>query len=153
MASFSTHDLPTFAAFWSDEDLRARQRMGLLDEAGFQRACGERAPFKSALAAYLGSRGLVDEDPSIAQLFEATTQVAAESDADWLVVNLEDAWQETDAQNVPGTLAETHPNWQRRARYTLEQLGQSDITSLAAMLRRLRGRDGAAKEEEGDAHD
>jgi 4-alpha-glucanotransferase len=154
MASFSTHDLPTFAAFWTDEDLRARQRMGLLGEAGLQRVCGERAPLKSALAAYLRNRDLVDEDPSIAQLFEATTQLAAESDTDWLVVNLEDAWQETDSQNVPGTLAETHPNWQRRARYTLEQLGQiGDITSLAAKLRRLRGRDGAAKEEEGDTHD
>jgi 4-alpha-glucanotransferase len=155
MVSFSTHDLPTFAAFWSDEDLRARQRMGLLDEAGVHRVCGERAPLKSALAAYLKSRGLVDEEPSVAQLFEATTQLAAESDADWLVVNLEDTWQETNSQNVPGTLAETHPNWQRRARLTLEQMGEvGDITSLTAMLRRVRPKHaGDSKQDEAPHHD
>jgi 4-alpha-glucanotransferase len=155
MASFSTHDLPTFAAFWSDKDLRARQRMGLLDEDGLHRVCSERAPLKSALAAHLKSCGLIDEEPSMAQLFEATTQLAGESDADWLMVNLEDAWQETNSQNVPGTLAETHPNWRRRARLTLEQIGEArDITSLTAVLRRVRPKHaGDSKEDEAPQHD
>jgi 4-alpha-glucanotransferase len=149
MVSFSTHDLPSFAAFWSDDDLRTRQRIGLLDEVGFDRVRGERAPLKSALAEHLKSRRLVDDEPSVAQLFEATTALAAESDADWLQVNLEDAWQETQGQNVPGTPPETHPNWQRRAGYALEQLGGlDDITSLTAMLRRLRPKPETALKEE-----
>jgi 4-alpha-glucanotransferase len=38
-----------------------------------------------------------------------------------LLVNLEDLWLETKAQNVPGTLDE-HPNWQHKARYRLERI-------------------------------
>ena len=43
------------------------------------------------------------------------------SSADLVVVNVEDLWLETRAQNMPGTVSE-HPNWQRRTRPSLEEI-------------------------------
>jgi 4-alpha-glucanotransferase len=40
---------------------------------------------------------------------------------DFLQINLEDLWLEAVPQNVPGTWRE-RPNWQRRARYSLDEL-------------------------------
>jgi hypothetical protein len=57
-----------------------------------------------------------------------------------VLVNLEDLWGETAPQNVPGTNLE-RPNWQRKARYSLEDFTQS--TRVAAILQAiatLRGR-------------
>jgi 4-alpha-glucanotransferase len=45
----------------------------------------------------------------------------AQSEADFLLVNLEDLWLEPLPQNVPGTWEE-RPNWQRKARFSLEQI-------------------------------
>jgi 4-alpha-glucanotransferase len=47
----------------------------------------------------------------------------ASSHARVLLVNLEDLWLETDPQNIPG-IQEEHPNWRRKARYSLEVFSQ-----------------------------
>jgi 4-alpha-glucanotransferase len=41
---------------------------------------------------------------------------------------LEDLWLEPLPQNVPGTWEE-RPNWQRKARFSLEQLRQMDAVT------------------------
>jgi 4-alpha-glucanotransferase len=41
-----------------------------------------------------------------------------------VLVNLEDLWGATEPQNVPGTSTE-RPNWRRKLRYSLEELGKS----------------------------
>jgi 4-alpha-glucanotransferase len=60
----------------------------------------------------------------------------ASGDAPVLLVNLEDLWQETAPQNVPGTWREC-PNWRRKARMTLEEIGKS--RAFAEALRELDG--------------
>jgi 4-alpha-glucanotransferase len=45
----------------------------------------------------------------------------ARSEAEFLLVNLEDLWLEPLPQNVPGTWDE-RPNWMRKARYSLEAI-------------------------------
>ncbi|MEP6661769.1 MAG: 1,4-alpha-glucan branching protein GlgB [Acidimicrobiales bacterium] len=60
----------------------------------------------------------------------------ARSDADVVLVNLEDLWLEEEPQNRPGTVGGT--NWCRRARRTLEQLETDE--GLVAELRDLDGK-------------
>jgi len=59
VASFATHDLPPFAAYWTDEDLRERQRLGLASADQAQEEIEARAGVKSALLTHLQVRGLV----------------------------------------------------------------------------------------------
>jgi len=55
-----------------------------------------------------------------------------------LLLNLEDLWLEERPQNVPGTFEE-RPNWQRKTRYTLEQIFQMDyVQRLLRTLSKLR---------------
>jgi 4-alpha-glucanotransferase len=50
------------------------------------------------------------------------------------MVNLEDLWLETDAQNTPGTRAE-RPNWRRKARHAFEEF--SRMPRVVEALREL----------------
>lgn len=115
MASISTHDLPTATMFFEEIDGEERRMLAdVLIEAGYldpERTDDARA------------------------LFEATTLYLAASDSKLLMVNLEDLWGETRRQNVPGTSIEEHPNWQYRARHTLEELREMGPT--IELLRRI----------------
>jgi len=51
-----------------------------------------------------------------------------------LLLNLEDLWLETKAQNVPGTTHE-RPNWRRRARYGLEEI--PTLPEVAGIVQRI----------------
>jgi 4-alpha-glucanotransferase len=56
-----------------------------------------------------------------------------------VLVNLEDLWGETAAQNVPGTTTSERPNWRRKARYSLEQLAaMPQVRTVLRKLNRLR---------------
>jgi 4-alpha-glucanotransferase len=141
IASFSTHDLPTFAAYWTDADLEERQRIGLMDAETEQRTMSERLLEKKALAAHLRGRGLIGDEASEVDVYRGATRLLAESEARRVLLNLEDLWGETRAQNLPGTMADQHANWTHRARYALEELSSiDDITSTLAMMRKTRPR-------------
>ena len=58
----------------------------------------------------------------------------AASRAEFLMINLEDLWAETEPQNTPGTVDE-RPNWRRRARYDLDTIKR--MRSVARLLRKL----------------
>ena len=62
----------------------------------------------------------------------------ASSDAEFLMVNLEDLWEEALPQNTPGTLNERE-NWRRKSRYSLEEIRQTPrIVELLHGINRLR---------------
>jgi 4-alpha-glucanotransferase len=139
VASFGTHDLPTFAAYWMDTDLALACRMGVMTEETAGHVAGERTGERQALAQHLRDRGLIGEDATVAAAYRGATRLLAESEAEWALVNLEDTWGETRSQNVPGTMAHQHPNWTGRARYGLEQIEASkDVASVTEMMRDLR---------------
>lgn len=116
VASLNTHDMPTFAAFWTGRDLRQREEQGLLEPDEVASETESRRRLRQALAAALGV-----EPSDRAAALEAWLETLARSDAALVLVNLEDLWGETEPQNVPGTWREL-PNWRRRARRTLEQI-------------------------------
>jgi 4-alpha-glucanotransferase len=120
VASFSTHDLPTFAAYWQDEDLKQREALGLLTPERVAEEKAGRERDRGALVAHLSGRGLVGDASDVGQVFRGSTALLAESDAQWVMLNLEDAWGETRAQNLPGTTSEQHANWVSRAAHALD---------------------------------
>lgn len=135
VASLNTHDTATFMGFWSGSDIEDRVALGLMSEAQGRddRQC--RAAQCQALASFLQARGLLRDDPADpAAVLEAWLCFLAENDEEFLLINLEDLWLEPAPQNVPGTWDE-RPNWQRRARLSLEALRESD--SVAKLLKRI----------------
>ncbi len=102
LACLNTHDLPPFAGFWQKQAARAR----------------------AALAVFLYHYGwLAQPAVKTAAIARACLACLAASPARLLLVNLEDLWLETEPQNIPNTTA-THPNWRRKARYTLEEFSR-----------------------------
>jgi len=132
VASLNTHDTPTFAGFWTGADIADRQDLGLLTDEATGRERQVRARQRAALTAYLKTSGLLDDESAdAAAVLRGWLAHLAASDAEFLLVNLEDLWLEALPQNVPGTWEE-RPNWQRKARYSLEQI--RELPALRATL-------------------
>lgn len=139
VASLNTHDMPPFAAFWQGLDIDDRYALGLIrrrDLAGERR---QRARICRSLARLTSRRGRAARGRADARsVLRATLQHLGESDARWVLVNLEDLWLETESQNTPGTSSE-RVNWRRKLRWTLEQLAAEPTwQELASALRRAR---------------
>ena len=134
VAGLNTHDTVTFMGFWQADDIDDRAALGLLDarQAEDERHC--RAAQREALSAFLRARGLLPDDASAAAVLKGWLTYLAEQPDEFLQINLEDLWLEPAPQNVPGTWRE-RPNWQRRARYSLEELRRME--SLAKFLRAI----------------
>jgi len=139
----STHDLPTFAGWWSGRDIEWREALGLVDAAQSpaQRRA-ERAADRARLAAALVAAGFpCDEGPENPPLESAHAFLAA-SPSRVLMVQIEDALGLREQANVPGTTVE-HPNWRRRLPLDLASIAADPrVLSLASRLRQLRSGEG-----------
>jgi 4-alpha-glucanotransferase len=110
--STTTHDLPTLAGFAAGRDIEVRLDAGLIDEAQYQQRVAERGHEIAKLTEALRSAGF-DDDP-IGFLLSTPCLLA--------IVNQEDLTSEVDQQNLPGTTSE-HPNWKRKMKVAIEDLG------------------------------
>ncbi|MBE0479345.1 MAG: 4-alpha-glucanotransferase [Dehalococcoidia bacterium] len=135
VASLNTHDMPPFASFWQEADIEKRVETGLVDNEGAAGERLDRRKLKEALVSYLRKMGF-DHRISSAQtgpLFRAVLRLLSSSPAQAVIINLEDLWLETEAQNIPGV--REHPNWRRKARYDFETF--SRMPELANILREV----------------
>jgi len=124
VASLNTHDMHPFAALWQGLDINDRQELGLLDRKGTQKERRIRRDIINILSTFLRRKGwLKNSSQDTFSALEACFSFLAESRAQIVLVNLEDLWLETKPQNVPSTRKE-HPNWQRKALYSLEEFCQ-----------------------------
>jgi 4-alpha-glucanotransferase len=125
LASFSTHDLPTFAGWRSSHDLDVK--LGLNMDPGETRE--ERTAAYLALGSALSEQGLEGcEFPAVAQFLAAAASRL-------LVVSIEDVLQIKDQPNLPGTMDE-HPNWRQRLPMTIDELrSEPRFAALADVLR------------------
>ncbi len=135
VASMNTHDTPTFSGFWRGLDIDERQAMGLLDDEGVRQEKERRAKTRTAVVARLRQEKYLDKDESEAAVLRAALQYLAAGESGYVLANLEDLWQATGPQNVPGTWREK-PNWRRRATHALE-----DFDSVPGLLETLRAVD------------
>ena len=119
IASLNTHDMPPFAAYWTGADLATQQDLGFIDEGQREAMAGARAWQRRCLTSWLDRRTHLRRHAEPSEAVAALLQHLGRSEAQDVLVNLEDLWGETQAQNVPGTWRE-HANWKNRARFPLE---------------------------------
>jgi 4-alpha-glucanotransferase len=134
VASLRTHDMPSFAAFWRGLDAGLHARLGLIDADAARRQRKARERLRAVWQRELGC------GPSTLEALEAALAFLADSDAETLLIDLEDLWGENEPHNVPGTTDE-FPNWRRRGRYGLEELdGLPRVERLLRTVASRRGR-------------
>jgi 4-alpha-glucanotransferase len=134
VASLNTHDMPPFAAYHAGLDADLRAELGLLDAEQTAEAHQHRALLMRKIERQLEQAGYLQLPTTADQVRDALLAFLASSDAELVLVNLEDLWEEIKPQNVPGT-AEEKPNWQRRAQLSLEEIVNS--AEIHAILSRL----------------
>jgi 4-alpha-glucanotransferase len=141
VASLNTHDMPPFAAFWQGADVEERRRLGLLDSAGARAERNKLLSMKETLITFLRNRSWLHEPKGdVHTVLTACLSYLATSQAQLVLINLEDLWLETQPQNVP-TTGEACPNWRRKARYTLEQFSQlPQVVDILTTVNKLRKR-------------
>jgi 4-alpha-glucanotransferase len=131
LVSVSTHDLPTLAGFWLNNDIEARRRAGVLpDDASYRAQLSDRQREKQEMLDTFTSLGLLPnwfprraaQVPEFSgELHYAAVGFLASTPSELMVLNQEDLFKDTDQQNLPGT-TEQYPNWRHKMRYTIEQL-------------------------------
>ncbi|MSQ26836.1 MAG: hypothetical protein EXR51_01690 [Dehalococcoidia bacterium] len=125
LAGMNTHDTPTFAGYSAGRDIEDLIDLGLLDRTEAEHQMEWRWEALDTLAGYCRRQGWIGQgSPAPEELLAACLKYLGRSQAEMVLVNLEDLWGETDPQNVPGTWRE-RPNWRRRARLTLEEFTAS----------------------------
>ncbi|HEX7232176.1 MAG TPA: 4-alpha-glucanotransferase [Candidatus Binatia bacterium] len=135
IASLNTHDTTPFMGFWTGADIEDRLQLGLLTQPQAEQEQQFRAAQRCALVEFLQNRGLLPEgNVTPDAVLKAWLAFLAQNDEAFLLINLEDLWLEPAPQNTPGTWQE-RPNWQRKARLSLEAIRQSD--SIAQLLQTI----------------
>jgi 4-alpha-glucanotransferase len=144
LVSSTTHDLPTLAGFWSNQDIEARRQAGLLNEEQYRSQIGLRLQEKQRMLNTLESLDLLPahfprnaaEVPEMTgELHHAVVGFLASTPSQLLALNQEDLTKETAQQNLPGTTWQ-YPNWSRKMRFSLEQLrSEKAACDFTAMFR------------------
>jgi 4-alpha-glucanotransferase len=137
LVSINTHDLPTFVGFWSERDIQTRVEIGQLsqeDEIAFRK---DREGKKAKIIEKLVREGFLSPDlaheawesatPTVA-LHEAALSFLMRSPSYMVLINQEDALEDSRQQNLPGAVTE-RLNWVTKMRFSLEQL-RSDPEAL-----------------------
>ncbi|MDE0262638.1 MAG: 4-alpha-glucanotransferase [Bryobacterales bacterium] len=146
VASVNTHDTAMFASFWTGRDIDDQVALGLLDDDHADDARTRRRQLKRALLSHLRELRLIGGGrPSADAVLRACLTTLGASDAECVIVTLEDLWGETDPQNTPGTDQE-RPNWTRRARLSLEQI-RADRRVVSALTGIARARRSSAQQD------
>jgi len=139
VASFSTHDLPTFRGYMAGRDLATRSALGLYpDDAARARAAAARESERQRLLEALRQ---VDPTPDA---LAAAYRFLARTPCSLLLAQMEDLAREADQPNLPGT-ADEYPNWRRKLSRDLESLlAEEGVAELLRLLQAERPRTGAA---------
>jgi 4-alpha-glucanotransferase len=120
VASLNTHDMPPFAGYWHGLDIVDRFELGLLTESGVKSGQRQRRRIRRSLQEWLERHlqrpGGIQQTSDV---FLALLALLRSGPAEVVLLNIEDAWLETQPQNVPGTNHE-RINWQRKLRFPIE---------------------------------
>ncbi|KQX88045.1 malto-oligosyltrehalose synthase [Variovorax sp. Root473] len=150
LVAIGTHDLATFAGWWTAADLRERLALDLFpDPAVFDQQLMDRAKERIALMQALQQAGLLSREevahaaggalPS-ARLVEAAHAFLAATPSALMMVQLEDVAGVVAQANLPGTV-DTHPNWRRKLPEPVAALvGGERMRALGEALRAARPR-------------
>lgn len=113
LASLNNHDLPPFQSFLEGRDLNLLSTLGILPETQLEEKKRDREKDLSSWKSSTGEFGL-----------SSALEVLKTQRSQFRVLNLEDLWQETRPQNVPGTWKE-YPNWRKKFSRSLHEILES----------------------------
>ncbi len=130
LASFGTHDLPTWAGWRQGREIDWRQDIGDIDgETAVQSKtvrAREVGMFDSIISAS-------DDSP------DAMHRFLGRSSANMVALQLEDILGQTEQPNLPGTMFE-HPNWCRRITIPVDSIAQDTRVKKTAKIMSDSGR-------------
>ena len=147
VASVNTHDMPSFAGWWSGKDIEDRIEQKLLDHASAAGEWKKRDAIRHSRMSFLAERGLLlSESGDTKAVLEAILRFLAGTEAEIVLVNVEDLWLEPEPQNVPGV---PQRSWRRKFRYALDDIraNRDVVRILQAVNEARRGMDGSQEEE------
>ncbi len=128
LASFGTHDLPTFRGWLEGRDIDARSEIGTTTAEAEADVRAQRVEGTARLDRLLGGADA-----------EALEQFLAEVNARLVALQIEDILDIKDQPNLPGTVTE-YPNWRRRLPLAPEDWGGDERLARAARIMREAGR-------------
>lgn len=139
VASVDTHDTPTFAGWRRGHDLDLLDDLGLLDADAAASGRRDRRQQVENLTGWLAARRHLAADHTAdttadTEVHAALLEAIGESDAELVLVTVEDLWAEVEPQNVPGTPSD-RPNWVQQLRVPVADLPGYEPGE--AVLRRL----------------
>lgn len=151
--SVSTHDLPPLAAWWHAGDVALFQSLGVIDAVEARRATRQRNADRRKLAerlqrdlpkrllpSALHARAKQASDRFTQETAVAVHTFLARTPSMLFGIQFEDLCGADMPVNVPGTWKE-YPNWQLRARATVEDAPESPLwTAIVAAVARERKR-------------
>ena len=148
IATVTTHDLPTLAAWWEGRDLQLRDELAIFPstevrEREYAARCHDRLALLSALRT---TGNLANENSTAFQaeaiqessfnsvhiwsLISAVHLQLAQSQSALLCIQLEDMFTMREPVNVPGTVGE-YPNWRRKlSQNTAAAFADSGVITL-----------------------
>jgi 4-alpha-glucanotransferase len=127
LATFNTHDLPTYFGWISGHDLRLKRSIGVDPGETDEQREHSRHELRTAVSSDGGS-------------FVPVAEFLARTPSRLLSIGLEDVLGLQDQANIPGTVSQ-HPNWRRRMPTNVEDLpsDQRLLELAAALVRAGRG--------------
>ncbi len=103
VASLNTHDMPTFQGFLQSKDVDDLQSLGFFTPEQARQEKERRGAIRHGMEETLPPEERGKGAATDAALLRLRLDHLAASPARMVLVNLEDLWQETEPQNVPGT--------------------------------------------------
>jgi 4-alpha-glucanotransferase len=113
LATFDTHDLPTFRGWLENHDMAVKRAIGL-DPGESEEARGQAHGYLREILSGRGDGYPADDIAAVAAFLAATP-------SHLVVISLDDVLGVLDQVNIPGTTTE-HPNWCRKLPLPLETL-------------------------------
>jgi 4-alpha-glucanotransferase len=130
LATFNTHDLPTFRGWLTGHDLRTKRALGLDPGESDESRMRWHEALQRALTQQTGA-----QTPDLA----AAASYLAMSPARLVMVSAEDLLDALDPVNIPGTVDE-HPNWRRKLPISLERWAEGETWKSVASAFERSGR-------------
>ncbi|MDD9909883.1 MAG: 4-alpha-glucanotransferase [Ahrensia sp.] len=123
LACFGTHDTPTLQGFAQGRDIDWWEKLGWTDRDGARQARSRRRQDARHLCAMAPvndwAKGVLDP------LSCSVHTTLAASPAAMVSVQWDDVEEQSEAQNLPGTVDE-HPNWRRRYQARVEDMSRDE---------------------------
>jgi 4-alpha-glucanotransferase len=131
LACLNTHDMVPFAGHLNMRDLKLFESLKVIESESAVEQIKNR---EASLKKWMKNLRIKKSE----ELFQKLTRTAAIGPSKVLLINLEDLWEESEPQNIPGTWKE-YPNWRRKLAWDIEAWsGASAIQDLLDDVTRLR---------------